>query len=332
MAWGKRAILVMIAVALAPCVAFAGALAVAEIAESNQTVKMLFPQMSAPHTLPELILFALPIFGVVGAPVICLIVEAWWLGFERSALKRLLLGASASSRNDLFYLLLRGSGAVHAIAFVLSLGTVFAIAGWIYHQTDFGLMHHAPFLAQLATFTLVNSFLFYWSHRLMHTPWLWEFHKVHHSAEEMNVVQPIRNHPFDIGLMAIIYAAPIALLGIAPLPATIYYAANSIYQCLVHSGIDMPSRALGVVIVTSNMHRVHHSNESRHWGRNFGMLTIWDWLFGTYAPPAFEPLRYGVDTQADFNTGNYFGELVAVVARALRRVRHMRSLVRNHAA
>jgi sterol desaturase/sphingolipid hydroxylase (fatty acid hydroxylase superfamily) len=313
-----RIVFIAAAIVLAPVLALSGLVAAAYVAIAVPAVRALIPSLIVPHTAAGLIALAAPVLAVIWVPVICVLIEAWVVGFERSALRRLLYGTSASSRNDLFYLLLRGSGGMHLLAFLFSLGTGYWIADWLSRHFNIGLMRGTPFVLQLVVMTLASTLLFYWSHRLMHTRYLWEIHKVHHSAEEMNVVLPVRNHPIDLAIMTVVYAAPLALLGVEPLAATVYYAINSFYQCFVHSGIEMRSRWLESIIITSNAHRLHHSNDSAHWGTNFGVLTFWDRLFGTYLPPDGSPTQYGVDNQTEFNTGRPFVEIVEVSSRALK--------------
>lgn len=295
--------------ALAPIVASGAALAIAWLAEREPRVAALVSPAPLPADALELLRFALPAFGLIGIPVLCVLFEAWMLGFERSALRRLLYGESRSADNDLFFFLLRGFGLANALAFVLSFGSVYWIADRIGAACDLGVLRDTPFAVQLVAVVLVNSFVFYWAHRLMHMAGLWEIHKVHHSALEMNVITPTRNHPVDMIVMTVLYSGPVALLGASLGAVFAYQAVNAIYQCLVHSGLDVRSRWLEALVITPNAHRLHHSNSPRHWGKNFGILTLWDRLFGTYLAPDEDPAAFGVEGIERYNTGRPLREL-----------------------
>lgn len=315
---GFRPWLVVITVIVASLGGAFGALSLAWLAAHTPWLAHLTPGLTPATSMRAMIVWVAPVLAVTGVPVVCLLIEAAILGFERSALRRLLFGSTPTARNDLFYLLIRSSGLTHIMAFMFSLGTAFLLGHWLGRLFGIAVMHGKPFILQFIVFALLYSLLFYWAHRMMHLPWLWELHKVHHSAEELNVVTPLRNHPVDLAVMTILYAAPLAILGCDPGPATAYLGLNAFYQCLVHSGVEMRHPWLEKIIITSNAHRLHHSSAEQHMGRNFGALTLWDKMFGTYLPPTEEPAAFGVENQHEFNTGRYFHEIFAIARRCVR--------------
>ena len=164
---------------------------------------------------------------------------------------------------------------------------------------------------------LVNTFVAYWGHRFMHTRWLWDIHKVHHAAEEMNVVTPFRNHPIEFVTMTLLNAFPVALFGAAPGVIIVYYAVNMAYQSLAHSEINVKGKLWELIWITPNAHRLHHSNRPEHFDRNFGILTLWDYLFGTYIVPTNEKLTYGVDNGETYNRPSHLLEVFDNVRRWL---------------
>ncbi len=247
-----------------------------------------------------------------------LLIEVSVLGYDRSALRRL-VHPSASGKVDLFYVVLRLSGAVQVLAFVFTLGTVYYAANALQSRFAIGLLATAPLPAQFAVVYVVNSLLFYASHRLMHTRWLWPIHKVHHAAAELNLVTAVRNHPIDFAVMTLLYALPGALLGAEVRVMLAYYAVNGVYQALVHSELRCGSPFLDAVWITPDAHRIHHSNRPDHWNRNFGILTIWDKVFGTYHPPEPGPLTYGVEGGETLNREERFREVFALVWRWMTR-------------
>ena len=260
--------------------------------------------------------------GLLAIVTATLLIDVIVLGYDRSAMKRLTT-PNASAKVDLFYTALRVSGGIQLLAFVFSLGTMYYVANWVHRYCALDLLSSVDSrLAQFGAVYLVNSLMFYLAHRLMHTPWLWEIHKVHHSAADLNLVTPFRNHPIDFAAMTMLNALPAALLGADPEVTLAYFAVNGLYQSIVHSELPFTGPVLDWIWITPAAHRVHHSNRPDHWNRNFGILTVWDRLFGTYHPPDTGPLTYGVDGDAVLNREARVREVFAIVGRWLTGQRH----------
>jgi len=127
----------------------------------------------------------------------------------------------------------------------------------------------------------------YLQHRLFHAvPLLWRLHRVHHADLDLDVTSGVRFHPIEILISMVIKFAVIAALG-APLLAVIVFEvvlnATSLFN---HSNLNIPpsvDRWLRLLVVTPDMHRVHHSLEKSEVDTNFGFnIPWWDRLFGTY--------------------------------------------------
>jgi sterol desaturase/sphingolipid hydroxylase (fatty acid hydroxylase superfamily) len=246
----------------------------------------------------------------------CLAFDAVCLGLEESSLKRLLDNASASTRVDLFYTVLRLIGGFNVLVFIFSFGTLFWFVNQIHRVLHISFLQHVhSYVIQFALICLINTFIGYWAHRLMHTRWLWEIHKVHHAAEEMNIVTTFRNHPIEQLIMSVLNAFPVALLGGASPVIIAYYAVNMVYQSMAHSEINLKGKLWDIIWITPAAHRIHHSKRTEHFDRNFGVLTVWDYLFGTYMVPSTERLTYGVDGGETFNRPQYLIELFDNVRR-----------------
>jgi sterol desaturase/sphingolipid hydroxylase (fatty acid hydroxylase superfamily) len=258
--------------------------------------------------------------GFLGVIAVCLALEAILMGLDRSALKRLLAGSSDSTRVDLFYLVLRLAGGLNVLIFVFSFGTLFWLVNQIHRVLHIGVLQNVhSLILQFAAVYLVNTFIAYWGHRLMHTCWLWEIHKVHHAAEEMNLVTPFRNHPIEFVVTTVLNAFPVAVLGASQGVIVVYYAVNMVYQSLAHSEINLKGKIWDLIWITPAAHRIHHSNRSEHFDSNFGIMTLWDFIFGTYFVPTNEKLVYGVDGGEVFNRSAHFREVFDNVRRWLRR-------------
>jgi sterol desaturase/sphingolipid hydroxylase (fatty acid hydroxylase superfamily) len=255
----------------------------------------------------------------MGVMALCLAFDAACLGLEQSSLKRLLDCSSNSTRVDLFYTILRIAGGFNVLVFIFSFGTMIWVVNQIHRVLHVAILTHVhSYVIQFAIVMLINTFLGYWSHRFMHTRWMWEIHKVHHAAEEMNIITTFRNHPIEQLIMSLINAFPVALLGAASPVILAYTAGNLVYGSLAHSEIKLKSRLWDILLITPAAHRIHHSDRTEHFDTNFGILTLWDYLFGTYHLPTNEKLSYGVPGGETFNRSRYLLELFDNVRRWLR--------------
>jgi len=173
---------------------------------------------------------------------------------------------------------------------------------------------------------VVFDFSIFFTHYLQHRiPVLWQFHKVHHSAEVLTPITVYRMHPVDELLTGIAATIALGLTGGAFIIATeslvsplqlfqvngllfIYYVAG--YN-LRHSHIwlNYPSWLLKVLISPAQ-HQIHHSNASRHFDKNFGFIfSFWDQLARTiYIPAMREDLKFGLSKDEN----REFGSILAL--------------------
>lgn len=132
----------------------------------------------------------------------------------------------------------------------------------------------------------------YLKHRAYHgLPLLWQFHVVHHSDADMDVGTGLRHHPVDYVLDGFMTLGIVFTLGVSVETVLSYQVATVIHNALRHGNIALPPRLdamLRRVLVTPDVHRIHHSSIECETNSNYGvMLTCWDRWFGTYrAQPA----------------------------------------------
>ncbi len=156
-------------------------------------------------------------------------------------------------------------------------------------EEGIGLFHAlrvSPLLAAVGGFLLLD-FAIYVQHVLFHAlPVLWRLHRMHHADPELDVTTGARFHTFEIILSALYKMAVIAAFGIAPLVVVIFEAVLNLTSMFNHANLALPPRletGLRWVLVTPDMHRVHHSVHPEETNSNFGFnLPWWDRLFGTY--------------------------------------------------
>lgn len=172
---------------------------------------------------------------------------------------------------------------------ILPAGTVgFALAA---EPRRWGLLHSFELPASVAVIAAVVAldFVIYLQHVLFHAvPVLWRFHRMHHADLDFDVTTGIRFHPVEMVLSMGVRVAAIAALG-APATGVLAFElllnATSMFN---HSNLRIPAPAdrIGrLLVVTPDMHRVHHSVLAHEANSNFGFnLPWWDRLLGTYRP------------------------------------------------
>ena len=167
-------------------------------------------------------------------------------------------------------------------------GLWWAAAEWA-RANGFGLLHwlSLPGWARLAVAFLLFDAWMYWWHRLNHrVPFLWRFHRTHHSDPKMDVTTANRFHIGEIVLSSVLRVPVIALLGLQLWELALYEMAMFTVVQLHHANIALPAwldRSLRIVIVTPFMHKVHHSRWQRETDSNYSSLfSFWDRLFRTF--------------------------------------------------
>ena len=150
-----------------------------------------------------------------------------------------------------------------------------------------GLLHSLPPAAAVVTGILLLDLAIYWQHRLLHVvPALWRLHRVHHADIGFDVTTALRFHPVEIVVSMLIKLGLIALLGVPPIAVLVFELALNAGALFTHANFALPSkldRRLRWLIVTPDMHRIHHSVHNDETNSNYGFhLSVWDRLFGSY--------------------------------------------------
>lgn len=154
--------------------------------------------------------------------------------------------------------------------------------GWgLLHQIDL------PAWLKVLAAVLVLDLAIYGQHVAFHAvPVLWRLHRMHHADLEFDVTTGLRFHPAEVLLSMAIKVVVVVALGAPALAALIFEVLLNATAMFNHSNIGMPARLepwLRRLVVTPDMHRVHHSILRRETDSNYGFnLPWWDRLFGTY--------------------------------------------------
>ncbi|MES2296696.1 MAG: sterol desaturase family protein [Pseudomonadota bacterium] len=156
---------------------------------------------------------------------------------------------------------------------------------WLASASLFHLSAHVapPAAGMIAYF--IATFIFYWWHRLRHErDFLWRgFHQIHHSPQRLEVITSFYKHPGEMVVNSIIGSLLVyTLLGLTPAAGAIYTLCTALGEFFYHTNVKTP-RWVGFVFQRPEMHRIHHQY-GRH-KNNYGDITWWDMLFGTYENP-----------------------------------------------
>ncbi len=139
---------------------------------------------------------------------------------------------------------------------------------------------------------LIFDFAIWFQHLVTHkVPILWRLHRVHHADRDMDVTTAIRFHPIEIALSMLLKIGLVYLIGPSVLAIFLFEVILNSTAMFNHANLRLPlpfDRVVRMVLVTPDMHRVHHSVHRHEHDSNYGFsLSIWDRLFGTYiAQPA----------------------------------------------
>lgn len=143
-----------------------------------------------------------------------------------------------------------------------------------------------PWLAGLISFVVLD-FAVWFEHWASHKiPLLWRIHRMHHADPDIDLTTALRFHPLEIVLSMVWKALIVVALGAPVLAVLVFEAVLNGAAMFNHANVRLPlglDRVLRLLIVTPDMHRVHHSVIRHETDSNFGFnLAIWDRLFGTY--------------------------------------------------
>lgn len=170
------------------------------------------------------------------------------------------------------------------------------------------------FVVGLLLLDLIGAWLI---HFIQHkVKWMWKFHVIHHSDTHVDTTTANRHHP---GESVFRFVFTILATVIAGAPMWIVFAYQSFSVLLSqfnHANIRLPERLdriLSLLIVTPNMHHVHHHYQLPYTDTNYGnIFSIWDRIFGTFAKVDQAQLIYGIDTHMKEEENSHIGNLMQI--------------------
>ena len=193
-------------------------------------------------------------------------------------------------------------GILNAVVVGAGLAWLWRLTAECAEREHFGLLHWTGWAGPgrlLGAVLLLDAWMYAW-HRLNHQiPWLWRFHRTHHSDANMDVTTASRFHGGEILLAALLRLPVIFLGGLRLEELLVYEIAMQLVVQLQHANIALPRGCetwLRWLIVTPNMHKVHHSRIPVETDSNYSSLfSIWDRLLGSYRlRPDLENIQFGL--------------------------------------
>jgi sterol desaturase/sphingolipid hydroxylase (fatty acid hydroxylase superfamily) len=211
-----------------------------------------------------------------------------------------------------------GMGVINvAIATVIPLSIV-AAARWA-RTEQIGLLNLVPVpgVVSAAITIAVRSLAAYWLHRAMHASrLLWRVHRVHHCDVAIDLSTGFRNHPIEALIISFSMMSAAILAGLDPTTLAVFELAIAAANLWAHANLGMShrvERSLRALLVTPDMHHVHHSATQNQTDSNYGeVFSVWDRMFGTHCAvdrAALQILRFGLGEEDDRQAGNLLHQL-----------------------
>jgi sterol desaturase/sphingolipid hydroxylase (fatty acid hydroxylase superfamily) len=158
-----------------------------------------------------------------------------------------------------------------------------------------------PYWLKLIIGVAMFDFVTYWFHRLGHVvPFLWRFHRVHHSDTRLDASSNFRSHPIEIYLWfgtSNILAA--GIFGLDLFTYGVYFLIITPLFFLEHTNLRFPAwldKTVGLVFTTPNIHKIHHDQDQHYTDSNFAdIFILWDRIFGTFTYKPVEQVKLGLE-------------------------------------
>ncbi len=197
--------------------------------------------------------------------------------------------------NDVVYLL--GNGFIVRAGYVLLFALLLPGFSGLFPKTLTTFIAAQSLWIQIPAAIIIADIGFYAAHRLFHAvPFLWRFHAIHHSIEELDWLAAHRVHPLDQVITSGFSMLPLLALGFSDAAIAGYALSYLLQSHLVHANVRIPFGPLTRLVASPHYHHWHHANVPGLHDKNFSaQLTFMDRLFGTLLLPDALPARYGTD-------------------------------------
>lgn len=172
-----------------------------------------------------------------------------------------------------------------------------------------------PIWLQLFTLFVIADFIQWNVHRMLHhVPWMWEFHKLHHSVTEMGFAAHLRFHWMETIIYKTVQFLPLTMIGFSIQDLFVVHIFTILIGHLNHSNLNWNYGPFKYLLNNPNMHIWHHAKDlpkEHRYGINYGLtLSIWDYLFGTaYIPKSGRDIELGFEGDQHYPK-RFFGQVL----------------------
>lgn len=206
------------------------------------------------------------------------------------------------------------------INFALALLVLNPMIEWV-TANDFGILNWLPemplwayMLIGLLLLDLIGAWFVHWAEHKVR--WMWKFHLIHHTDTTVDTTSANRHHPGESVFRFIFTSAGAILIGAPMWLIFMYQAFSVLLSQFNHANIVIPKwldNAISWVIVSPDMHKVHHHYVLPYTDSNYGnIFSIWDRIFGTFMTLDREKLVYGVDTHMKPEENSKMSRLLSI--------------------
>ena len=188
----------------------------------------------------------------------------------------------------------------------------------------FNLPLYLEVIICLLLLDLVGAYLVHFvEHKV---PWMWKFHVVHHSDENVDVTTGLRHHPGETVFRILFTILGIYVSGASIGLVMLYQSISVLFAHITHANVGLPhsvDKVISYIFVTPNMHKVHHHFQLPLTDKNYGnIFSIWDRIFGTYFNVNnSKSIVYGIDTHMNDKKVNSFYNLFIIPFQKMRKIK-----------
>lgn len=190
---------------------------------------------------------------------------------------------------------------IHLIIHTFLAVVIIKLSDWC-ATSQFGIVYwtNANILLTIIIGVLALDFSSWLVHLVMHkVPLLWRFHLIHHSDTKVDVTTGLRHHPGDSLLRGLFFLLLIFISGAPMYSVMIYQTMVVLATAFTHANISLPvklDKALSWVLISPNMHKVHHHWKQPYTDSNYGaVFSLWDRILGTFSSLDIKQVKYGLD-------------------------------------
>lgn len=202
-----------------------------------------------------------------------------------------------------------------ALAFILLKSAEWAV------NNNFGILQWLPemplwayTIVGLLLLDLIGAWFVHWTEHKV--KWMWKFHLIHHSDTNVDTTSANRHHPGESVFRFIFTTAGIVIAGAPMWMVFMYQAISVLLSQFNHANIVIPKwldNAISWVIVSPDMHKVHHHYVLPYTDSNYGnIFSIWDRIFGTFMTLDRDKIVYGIDTHMKPEENSRLGSLLKI--------------------